>query len=344
MARGGVYRTEVEKARNGLLAQGKHPSVDAVRVALGNTGSKTTIHRYLKELEAEDAQGVGGKFPISEALTDLVSRLAGRLNEEADARVAEAQARFETQMRDREHQLVQQQIETQTLRDQLDRSQAQVTAETADHTATRKTLAEATVTIRALEERISGLMTRVGEHEMHAKSLEAKHEQAREALEHFRTAAKEQREQEQRRHEHQVQGLQLELRQATDTATAKNQEVLTLNRDNARLAEQVGQLDKELRQLRADIRERDHELQTLRPVAADHKVLQSRCVLSERSVESLTSELTTARNELREERAARLRADSVAERASTRLATVDEILAKLGVAGSTEPKLVDQLR
>ena len=61
MARGGVYKTEVEKARNALLAQGKHPSVDALRVALGNTGSKTTIHRYLKELEAEDAQGVGGK-------------------------------------------------------------------------------------------------------------------------------------------------------------------------------------------------------------------------------------------------------------------------------------------
>ncbi|WP_425612332.1 DNA-binding protein [Xanthomonas translucens] len=32
------------------VQQGKHPSVDAVRVALGNTGSKTTIHRYLKEL------------------------------------------------------------------------------------------------------------------------------------------------------------------------------------------------------------------------------------------------------------------------------------------------------
>ncbi len=48
MARGGVYKTEIEKARNALLAEGKHPSVDAVRVALGNTGSKTTIHRYLR--------------------------------------------------------------------------------------------------------------------------------------------------------------------------------------------------------------------------------------------------------------------------------------------------------
>ena len=53
MARGGLYKSDIQKARDTLRAQGKHPSVDAVRVALGNTGSKTTIHRYLKELEEE---------------------------------------------------------------------------------------------------------------------------------------------------------------------------------------------------------------------------------------------------------------------------------------------------
>jgi DNA-binding IclR family transcriptional regulator len=35
------------------MAQGQHPSIDAIRIALGNTGSKSTIHRYLKELEEE---------------------------------------------------------------------------------------------------------------------------------------------------------------------------------------------------------------------------------------------------------------------------------------------------
>ena len=53
MARSGLYKTDVQRARDALLAQGKRPSVDAVRVALGNTGSKTTIHRYLRELEEE---------------------------------------------------------------------------------------------------------------------------------------------------------------------------------------------------------------------------------------------------------------------------------------------------
>ena len=51
MARTGLTRMDVKRARDALLAQGQHTSIDAIRIALGNTGSKTTIHRYLKELE-----------------------------------------------------------------------------------------------------------------------------------------------------------------------------------------------------------------------------------------------------------------------------------------------------
>lgn len=54
MARAGLSRIDIKRARDSLLAQGQHPSIDAIRIALGNTGSKTTIHRYLKELEEEE--------------------------------------------------------------------------------------------------------------------------------------------------------------------------------------------------------------------------------------------------------------------------------------------------
>jgi hypothetical protein len=50
MARSGIYKSEVVRARNKLLATGVNPSIDAVRAELGNTGSKSTIHRYLKEI------------------------------------------------------------------------------------------------------------------------------------------------------------------------------------------------------------------------------------------------------------------------------------------------------
>ncbi|WP_312602273.1 DNA-binding protein, partial [Pseudomonas luteola] len=51
MARGGINKALVQKARQAIVARGENPSIDTVRVELGNTGSKTTIHRYLKELE-----------------------------------------------------------------------------------------------------------------------------------------------------------------------------------------------------------------------------------------------------------------------------------------------------
>src|SRR3546814_15616548 len=93
MARGGLYKSDVQKARATLLVQGKHPSIDALRVALGNTGSKTTIHRNLKELEEEEGAGVGAQVAVSDALQDLIGRLAGRLTEERDARLGRASGR-----------------------------------------------------------------------------------------------------------------------------------------------------------------------------------------------------------------------------------------------------------
>ena len=59
MARAGIYKSEVVRARNNLLAMGRYPSIDAIRGELGNTGSKGTIHRYLKEIEEEEGGGTG---------------------------------------------------------------------------------------------------------------------------------------------------------------------------------------------------------------------------------------------------------------------------------------------
>ncbi|CAH2795529.1 MAG: Tn4651 auxiliary cointegrate resolution protein T [uncultured Caballeronia sp.] len=81
MARIGLSRMDVKRARDALLA---HTSIDAIpiAIALGNTGSKTTIHRYLKELEDEGAP-LTRAGSLSDAIQDLMARLAVRLHEEA---------------------------------------------------------------------------------------------------------------------------------------------------------------------------------------------------------------------------------------------------------------------
>ena len=88
MARAGIYKSEVLRARDRLVSQGKYPSIDAVRVELGNTGSKVTIHRYLKEIEDEEATATAPKISISDELAELVGRLSTRLEFDANATFA----------------------------------------------------------------------------------------------------------------------------------------------------------------------------------------------------------------------------------------------------------------
>jgi chromosome segregation ATPase len=189
MARAGLYRSDIQRARDALRAQGKHPSVDAVRVALGNTGSKTTIHRYLKELEEEEAQGLGAKVAVSEALQDLIGRLAGRLREEAETVVAEARERFEAQLQERGQTLERTRQEAVALSTQLQRTETALREEQTAHAAAQQALAAHLTEIAQLIERITGLTTRLAERETHVQSLEEKHQHAREALEHYRTSA-----------------------------------------------------------------------------------------------------------------------------------------------------------
>ncbi len=343
MARSGLYKGDVQRARDSLLAQGKNPSVDAVRVALGNTGSKTTIHRYLRELEEEEGRPVGAKAAVSEALQDLVTRLATRLHEEAEERLDEAQQRFTARVQERDQAIEQGRQEAAALSNQLQRTETALQAERQAHEATGRELGARTTEVAQLHERIAGLTTRLAEHEAHAQSLEEKHAHAREALEHYRTTAKEQRDQEQRRHEHQLQKLQLALRQANETLATKNQELLLLNRDNGQWLERHGRLEREVSLTRQAHEARQAELDALRLTASEHRALQVRWNQDHQALESLEAELAQMRTELARERDRRESAEAQASRLQGHQQAIDQLLVQLrqsdaGVSASEKAK------
>lgn len=235
MARTGLYQSEVKKARNALIAQGKHPSVDALRVALGNTGSKTTIHKYLKELEAEEGDAGGRKASISEALQDLVARLAAQLHEESNARIAAVGAQCLENDRLRAGTLAALQKDNEELAGQRDRSDAMLKQEQVGYERTRMALQNESIGRHTAEQQVADLKERLAENEEHRLSIEEKHKHAREALEHYRQSVKEQRDQDQRRHEQQVQQLQAEMRQLQQSLAVKQDEITRLNQEGARL-------------------------------------------------------------------------------------------------------------
>ncbi|MES2244228.1 MAG: DNA-binding protein [Pseudomonadota bacterium] len=258
MARAGIYKSEVLRARDKLLAIGRHPSIDAVREELG-TGSKSTIHRYLKEIEEEEGGATGSRVAVSEAIQDLVGRLAARVNEEAEERVTAAQGRHAEQLAHHQQAAAVLKTEAQSTRQQLEQTQRALAEEKTGHGKTNETLRSKTLENTQLAQQVVDLQERIAAEERHRQSLEEKHQHARQALEHFRQSTKEQRDQDQRKQEQQVQFLQAELRSVNETLATKQQEAVHALQENARL---LGDLSR----AQGDLHQAQEELRGLRPL------------------------------------------------------------------------------
>ncbi len=269
MARAGIYKSEVVRARSKLMADGEYPSIDAIRVELGNTGSKATIHRYLKEIEEEEGGAAGTRVAVSEAIQDLVERLAIRLNEEAEGRVAALQTQHAAQLTQHQDAAAVVKTEAQSTRLQLEQTQRTLAEEKATHAKTSESLRAKTLESTQLAQQVVDLQERIAAEERHRQSLEEKHQHAREALEHFRQSAKEQREQEHRKQEQQVQYLQAELRTVNEALTAKQLEAVKANQEGSRL---LGDLSR----AQSDLYQAQEEIRKLRPLTESLAFAQRR--------------------------------------------------------------------
>ena len=246
MARGGVNKAVVQIARTAILARGEHPSIDAVRIEMGNTGSKTTIHRYLKELDETDARRGVPQEQLGDELSELVARLAQRLKEQAQEPIERAEAQYEQLKAELRDQLAQAQQAQLQLQQQLDIQSQALQQETYTLESTRSMLQTEQTRNAALNQACSDFELRLNDRDEQIRSLEEKHLHARDALEHYRSAVREQREQDQRRHEGQLQQVQMELRQAQQSALVRQDEITQLHRDNERVLSESRALSKEL--------------------------------------------------------------------------------------------------
>ncbi|SEI54899.1 replication region DNA-binding N-term [Azotobacter beijerinckii] len=294
MARGGINKALVMRARQVLLARGEHPSIDAVRIELGNTGSKTTIHRYLKELEESEAGQAENAASLSEELGCLVGALAGRLQGEADEQVERMRERFAEERARLEEQLRLAEERGRQLEAGIAALTKQLQGESDSHRQARERLQQLEVEQARLLQANQDQATRLTERDEQIRSLEEKHRHSRDALEHYRQASKEQREQEQRRHEAQLQQLQMELRQLQQTLIIKQDEVTQLNRANERLASENGYRAKELGEQRDRLERQAGELATLRTELAQSQAAREALLERLGLLQSETTELKAA--------------------------------------------------
>ncbi|AVJ22819.1 DNA-binding protein [Pseudomonas carnis] len=280
MARGGINKAVVQTARLAILARGENPSIDAVRIEMGNTGSKTTIHRYLKELDESETRQTITQAPIDDELGELVARLSQRLKEKAQEPIDLALAQFEQQKAALLAQVETLEEAHTQLKQQFDIQAAALAEESAALQTASTSLQTEQTRNAGLSQACSDYELRLNDKDEQIRSLEEKHLHARDALEHYRTAIKEQREQEQRRHEGQLQQVQAELRQAQQSALVRQDEITQLHRDNERLLSEQRVTTKELKALQEQARQ-DQALQLklkeqLSQIDSERTLLQER--------------------------------------------------------------------
>lgn len=332
MARSGVHKSEVQKARDRLVAQGRHPSIDAVREQLGNTGSKTTIQRYLRELEEEDGGGIGKGIAVSEAIQELAGRLGARLKEEAEEAIIEQRRQYETKLQERDALIAQLREENASMGNRLERAEATLRNEVEQRSVADQRLADARLTNERLTQQVASAEERLKDNAAHRQSLEEKHQHSRDALEHYRQSVKEQREQDQRRHEHQVQQLQVELRTLNQTLIIKQNELTQLYQDTARVSAELAAHKKDLRRIESeakDLREgRDQLRQRAGTLEANAAALTERLAQSEIKRAAAERDLAARLNQLHSK-------DLEMVQLQTRLAGQEELLSLLKEAYPT---------
>lgn len=285
MARAGLYKGEVKKARDALIAQGRHPSLDAIRIELGNTGSKTTIHKYLKELEEEQGSAANSRVSVSEAILDLIERLAMQLEAESVNKINDMKSHVAEREQDYANNVA-------ALKEQIEHLNGCLLDADKKHTEMstaadqiRHQLQEESIARHTAQQQVADLKERLLENDGHRRSLEEKHQHAREALEHYRSSVKEQREQDAGRHEEQVRHLQAQLRQLQQSLVVKQEETTRFNQEGARLVSELSHAELTLRERDSRLHRAEQKLDELRPVQERCKALESQLELQRKSLQ-----------------------------------------------------------
>jgi len=246
MARAGITKYAVEKARKSLIARAINPSIDSIRVELGNTGSKTTISRYLKELEAEESVRLDDEALLSNGIKEIIAQLASKLHQEANEVVKLSKSDFQARIDvlESENNQFKKQIETQIKELEEGRLSQELLSE--QNLELNEKLSQAKDSLSDANGNTRELEAIITEKDKQINLLEENHQHTRDSLVHYRDSVKDQREQEHRQFEQQVQQLQVEIRQLNQTLIIKQNDITDLNKDNSRLVSELSVVQKQL--------------------------------------------------------------------------------------------------
>lgn len=291
----GIYKSDVKRAFDSLVAKGINPSIDALRVELGNTGSKSTIHKFLKELNLSGSE-VPSSPSVSEAIQNLIEGLAFQLHSEADERIVTISEKFKLQEVQFRSEISELTSKIKDMNQMISNSLKNEASLSEELRLTKDRLNNETVLKHSGEQRIAGLLLQNKELEIQRESLTQTAQHDRDALAHFQEAARSQRDQDLRRHDHIVQELRSELQVGRQSFDVKQNEVIRLNQEGAKLSAELNLMTKRVYELEmrevALLKEKDELTNQVRRIHELEFELKEK-VIQQENVEHKISKQTT---------------------------------------------------
>jgi chromosome segregation ATPase len=272
MARPGVTYHEVSMIAQRLIAAGKNPTIDAVRIELG-TGSNSTLGTHLRTFKDRQTQTqqLATKENIPEELIAVIKGLWERVMTQSEDKVQMIQqetAQDITTLRQEAQSLLQSSANWQQ---QFQKAKQERDAFLHEKSALTQLLANAKIEAATLIEKISGLEKTVSEKQIRIDELHKQHKQTQANLEHYRAASLEQRTLDQRRFEDQQKLFE-------QTVAQINKKLVTVNEENLMLQKQSQKIIFEDEKIKIDLNKLNtqYELTTTRLDDAKNELAKQR--------------------------------------------------------------------
>lgn len=261
MARPGVTYLEVSNAAKQLAVSGRIPTIENVRIALGSTGSNSTLGTHLRAWKAtqDQTQQIATKENIPEELIATVKGLWELLINQSEEKILTIQQEAKQSLEKLKQETQQLQQESGQWQQQYRLIKQERDGFAHEKSTIEQLLADSKIEIATLTEKQAGLEQQNQEKQLRIDELQRQNSQTQTNLEHYRASALEQRLADQKRYEQQQMQFEQTLQQIS-------QELTEAKRENALFQQQIQQayFERDNLETQLDKIETQHESVTTR--------------------------------------------------------------------------------
>lgn len=225
MARPGVTYLDVSNAAQQLVAAGRTPTIETIRIALG-TGSNSTLGTHLRTWKSKQDQNqqIAIKENIPEELISALKGVWERVMNQSEDRVQTIQQESQQILMQLKQEVQRLQKDNAILQQQYLQTKQERDGFAHEKSAVGQLLTNAKIDIATLTEKLAGFEQQNQEKQARIDELHLQNQQIQTNLEHYRNSSLEQRTAEQQRYEQQQKQLEQTIQQM-------NQELVKIKRE-----------------------------------------------------------------------------------------------------------------